>query len=177
MKYLIPSSSPHRQRGATLVVALLVLVLIMMISISAIVSSNTQYKLAGNLQFEDSAMNNAEAAISAGENWLASGSNYLDGGFTTYNSTSKAYLFPSAAVVNPLTQTWSNSNSIAVTSQQRYYIQLMSLDNILAGSSQAVGGRSNAACNKVNTYEITALGLSARGAKKVVRSYFSVLNC
>ncbi len=62
-----------RQRGATLVVALLILVLIMMIGITAVSTSDTQYKLAGNLQFEDSALNNAEAAVTAAEIWLATG--------------------------------------------------------------------------------------------------------
>ena len=51
---------PGRQGGATLVIALLILVLIMMIGITAVSTSNTQYKLAGNLQFEDSALNNSE---------------------------------------------------------------------------------------------------------------------
>ena len=56
---------PGRQGGATLVIALLILVLIMMIGITAVSTSNTQYKLAGNLQFEDGAMNNAETAITS----------------------------------------------------------------------------------------------------------------
>ena len=68
-----PIRMPARQRGATLVIALLVLVLIMMIGITAISTSDTQYKLAGNLQFEDSALNNAEAAVTAAENWLSTG--------------------------------------------------------------------------------------------------------
>jgi Tfp pilus assembly protein PilX len=61
---------PGRQQGATLVIALLILVLIMMIGITAISTSNTQYKLAGNLQFEDGATNNAETAVTTAENWL-----------------------------------------------------------------------------------------------------------
>ena len=64
---------PARQRGATLIVALLILVLIMIIGITAVSTSNTQYKLAGNLQFEDSAINNAETAISSAELWLSTG--------------------------------------------------------------------------------------------------------
>ncbi|MBL8336979.1 MAG: hypothetical protein JNM97_09410, partial [Rhodoferax sp.] len=77
----LPSLRRH-QRGATLVVALLILVLIMMIGITAVSTSNTQFRLAGNLQFEDSAMNNAEAAVTAAENWLATGTNYNNAAFT-----------------------------------------------------------------------------------------------
>ena len=70
-----------RQKGATLVIALLILVLIMMIGITAVSTSNTQFKLAGNLQFEDSAMNNTESAVSAAENWLSTGTNYTNAAF------------------------------------------------------------------------------------------------
>ena len=186
------SKLPARQNGATLVIALLVLVLIMMIGITAVSISNTQYKLAGNLQFEDAAMNNAETAIAAGEAWFnADPNNYKSGGFATYASGSTPYLYPigsSAAIIsNPLTAVWSNSNSICVGSsdiactggkpEQRYVIQMLSANNSLMGSSQAVGGRISAACNRVNTYQIIGRGISARGASKTVVSYYSAPSC
>jgi len=71
-----------------------------------------------------------------------------------------------------------DSNSIQVdNTNQRYIIELMSIGNRLAGSSQIVGGRASSGCNQVNTYRITARGASARGAIKFVRSYYSVLSC
>lgn len=178
-------TSRTRQRGATLVIALLVLVLIMMIGITAISTSDTQYKLAGNLQFEDSALNNAEVAVSAAEQWLSTGANHADAGFATYDAT-KPQLLPigrmaslSAPDNDPLTMTWGDTNSLAVggVERQRYYIELMSRNNKLQGSSQVVGGRSSSGCNQVNTYQITGRGASARGAVKFVQSYYSVLNC
>ena len=188
---------PARQRGATLVIALLVLVLIMMIGITAVSTSDTQFKLAGNLQFEDSALNNAETAIAAGESWLASGANYLDAGFTAADPAKPQLLprvvpRPAARDTNPLTMTWDDSNSRCAgdanpataacdippgNTQQRYLIEQMSLNNKLAGSSQVVGGRVSTVCNQVNTYLITGRGVSARGATKLVQSYYSVLSC
>lgn len=44
-----------RQQGATLVMALLVLVLIMLLGIAALGTSDTQFKLASNLQFDNNA--------------------------------------------------------------------------------------------------------------------------
>ena len=171
-----------RQKGATLVIALLVLVLIMMIGIAAVSTSNTQYKLAGNLQFEDGAMNNAEIAVSTAEKWLATGSNYSNAGFTTYDAANSPHLYPTtstaAIVTNPLTATWSDSNSISVGGDtQRYQIQLKSTNNLLMGSSAAMGGRAVAVCNKVNTYLVTGRGVTHRGATKFVQSFYSVLNC
>lgn len=178
-------STAARQRGATMVIALLILVLIMMLGITAITSSNTQYKLAGNLQFEDSALNNAETAITAAERVLADGVTFGSAGFTTYNAGTTPQLLPrgwlaglAAPANSPLTMTWTDSNSVSVGSNdRRYFIELMSLNNRLQGSSQVVGGRASAGCNQVNTYLIHARGLSARGATKFVQSYYSVLNC
>lgn len=181
----ILAALPARQRGATLVIALLVLVLIMMIGISAVSTSDTQFKLAGNLQFQDSALNNAESAVTAAENWLSTGTNHGDAAFAIYDGT-KPELLPigrlaglSAPDNSALSMTWADANSQAVdgNTRQRYYIELMSLNNKLQGSSQVVGGRTNAGCNQVNTYQITGRGVSARGATKFVQSYYSVLNC
>ncbi len=171
-----------RQKGATLVIALLVLVLIMMIGITAVSTSNTQYKLAGNLQFEDGAMNNAEAAVSKAENWLGIGTNYQSAGFFTYDASNSPQLYPigssAAMVTSPLTTSWSDSNSISVGgSSQRYQIQLLSTNNLLTGSSAALGRQAAAVCNKVNTYLITGRGVTNRGATKFVQSYYSVLSC
>lgn len=175
--------SPARQKGATLIVALVVLLLIMMIGVTSITTSNTQFKLAGNLQFEDGAMNNAEAAISAAEQWLSTGTNYSHAGFSTYSGATP-HLHPighlaglTAPANNPLTMTWSDSNSMEVADNQRYLIELLSLNNRLRTSSQAQGGRTSTGCNQVNIYAITARGQSARGATKYVQSIYSVLSC
>ena len=211
MQYRLIPVLPARQRGATLIVALLILVLIMIIGITAVSTSNTQYKLAGNLQFEDSAINNAETAIATAELWLATGTppNYaktafIGGGPTVSpdpgsvaNTTPE--LLPRTNVASiqaarataPLSMTWADGNSRCVGNDpaaptvcgasgnpnQRYFIELMSLNNRLLGSSQAVGGRTSSGCNQVNTYLISARGASARGAVRFVQSYYSVLSC
>jgi Tfp pilus assembly protein PilX len=179
MSQRIIRTGQSRQQGATLVVALLVLVLIMMIGIAAINTSTTQFTVAGNLQFEDSAMNNAESALTTGETWLRS--NYKDAGFTTRVS-GPLYPLPASGTlpVDPLTLDWTTdtaSTKVASNPSQRYFIQLISQNSSLPGSSQAMGGRTNTVCNKVNTYLVAARGASARGATKIVQSYFSVQSC
>lgn len=173
-----------RQSGSTLVISMIVLVVIMLLGTMAMVTSDTQYKLAGNLQFQDAAMNNAETAITTAENWLASDTNYADTAFTTYDP-SKPHLYPigylearAAPNNSPLTMDWSDNNSIQVDNDdQRYIIELMSVGNRLSGSGQTIGGRASSGCNQVNTYRITARGASARGTTRFVQSYYSVLSC
>ena len=59
---------------------------VMLLAVTAAVLSNTQFRLAGNLQFENIAFNLAEGAIAAAENWLSTGTNAKNGGFTTYST-------------------------------------------------------------------------------------------
>jgi len=184
--------SRYRQSGSTLIVSLIILILVMLVGVTAMTTSKTQYQLAGNLQFEASAMNSTETAINAAESWLATGTNWSDSGFTTYSSANTPELYPigtlaalTAPANDPLTMTWSDTNSVQVADpgtdvlnpNQRYIIELMSTNNRLTGSSQTLGGRSSSGCNQVNTYRITARGASARGAVKFVQSFYSVLSC
>ena len=173
------SDFPRRQSGATLIVALIVLILVLMLGIGSISTSNTQVQLAGNLQFADGAMNNAETAISSAEQWLSSSTNFQDAGFSVRNAATTPHLWTKTDTVNPLTMTWSDSNSLKVAGNdaQRYYIQQLSKNNVLFGSSLAVGKQKSSVCNQVNTYLITARGASARGATKYVQDYYSVLSC
>lgn len=184
---LHPFKPGHGQTGSTLIISLIILILLMLLGVTAMKTSDTQFQLAGNLQFEDAAMNNAETAINAAETWLATGTNFSNAAFTTYNASAGTYqLYPVGSLAalippanDPLTMTWSDTNSLQVAgnTNQRYIIELMSTNNTLVGSSVVTGGRASSACNKVNTYRITARGASARGATKFVQSYYSVLSC
>lgn len=165
----------NKQAGSTLVVSLIILIILMLLGVGAITTSDTQFQLAGNLQFEDAAMNNTETAITAAETWLASGTNYADPAFAAY-TTPHLYSVSSVAAPDPLTVAWDNSNSAAVAgnASQRYIMEQLSANNRLNTSSQTMG-RSSSGCNMVNTYRITARGESRRGATKFIQSFYSVL--
>lgn len=164
------------QRGSTLVISMMILILIMMMGITAMVTSDTQYKLSGNLQFEDQALNNAEAAIAVAEEFLSSNStNYALPGFETY-TTDTPQLYPSSNTLDPLSVSWSTDNAARVgnDASRMYYIQLISKAVALNSSGAGVGGRRSAPPDLVNTYLITARGTSARGSVKYVQSYYKV---
>ncbi|WP_212785981.1 pilus assembly PilX family protein [Ferrigenium kumadai] len=182
MQYAFRFNPFHRQTGSTLIISLIILIILMLLGVTAMTVSDTQYKLAGNLQFEDAALNNAEAAVTTAESWLSSATggtaNIRNAGFTTYDSAATAHLYPTGTAPAPLTLDWSDSNSVQVgDNSRRYFIELVSVNSRLLGSSQAIGGRSSAGCNQTNTYLINARGTSARGTTKFIQSYFSVLSC
>ncbi len=178
----IPSPSLIRQRGVSLVTTLVLLLAVTSLGISAMLTSRSEFMMAGNLQFQSSALNEAEASVSTGEQWLAAGTNYLNGGFTTY-SVATPYLFPinymSTNSIDPLTMTWDDTNSLQVSGKttERYLIEMLGKDKTLIPSSLNTGGRSVSGCTKVNVYRIVAYGSSARGSGRLVQSIFSKLSC
>lgn len=168
-----------RQAGSTLIMSLIIMILIMMLGVTAVSTSDMQFKLSGNLQFEDDAMNRAETVIAATEEWLATGANYKDAGFTAYAT---AHLYPIGYLAGigrtPLSMNWDDSNSVKVAGleSQRYFIELVSLNQRLA-TDGIYDPRAVTGCRQVSTFLITARGQGARGAIKYIQSYFSVLSC
>lgn len=164
------------QKGATLLISLVLLVLIMLMGTTAMVTSDTQLKLSGNLQFEDVALNNAEIAIGKAESILSSaGSDYVSSpGFGTYSSASPER-YPMHMSVSPLTMQWDNSNSTIVNDDtQRYLVQLISKNVSLKPSDPTTGGAPSIPSKTVHTFLVTARGTSARGAVKFIQSYVAV---
>jgi len=172
-----------RQRGASSMFITVILVLvIMLLVVTASMLSNTQFKLAGNLQFENVAFNLGESAVASAEVWLGTGTNARGTGFTTY-STGTPHLYPIGYLttnnIDPLTMTWSNSNSLAVggDDNQRYLIERYGADNQPLGTGMDQGGRPLTACQKVDVFRITARGASVKGTAKVVQTVYSVPSC
>jgi len=64
--------SLYSQRGATLVIALIILMVMSMIGISNMQSSTMQERMAGNNRQKSVAQNSAESALRVAESWLAS---------------------------------------------------------------------------------------------------------
>ena len=171
-----------RQRGISLVTTLVMLVAVMVLGLSAILASKSDFILSGNLQFQSAALNQAEASAVVAEQWLAdnTNSNYLNEGFTTYASTT-AYLYPvgylAANNIDPMAMTWGDGNSILVSDTQRYLIEMLAKNRTLIPTSLNIGGGGAGGFNKVNVYRIIAQGGSARGASKLVQSIYSRLSC
>ena len=181
-----PRSRPagrRRQRGASALFVTVVLVLVvMLLAITAAVLSNTQFRLAGNLQFENVAFNLAEGALAQAESWLAAKPHGKSAGFTTY-TTDTPHIYPvgylAAHSLDPLTMAWTDSNSLKVDADgnQRYLIEKYGADNQPLGTGLDSGGRPLTGCQKVDVFRITTRGTSVRGTMKLVQTTFSVPSC
>lgn len=166
-------SSERRQRGASLLVALVMLAVLMIMGVSAYVASNTQFRMAANLQFQNIAVASAESALATAENWIAA--NYNNAGFTTRTAGG---LYPVGTAPDPLTMPWDDTTSVKVDAlgSQRFMIELLAADRVLPSNSIGncnVYGMSGP-CPRVNVYRLTARGTSILGTTKQVQSVFAV---
>ena len=169
-----PLSSRHlRQTGASLVAGLVILGVLALMGISGVMIANTQFKMAGNLQFQTAAMADAESALAVAENWLPA--NYTDQGFA---QTGTRGLYPLGTAPDPTTMTWDDTSSISVDAagNQRYMIELYLAGRTLPTNSvvQCNTYGTSAPCPKVNIYRISSRGVSRGGATRLVQSFFAV---
>ena len=173
------SKHAARQRGASLIVTLVMLGVITFLGISAFVASSSQFRMAANLQFQNVATHNAESALAQAETWIATAPNSDDSGFTTRVSGG---VYPVGTAPDPLATgtVWDNTTSVKVDllGTERYFIEKIFIDprklpaNSL--SPAACGYGSNAPCPSVNLFRITARGTSILGTVKIVQSVFAV---
>jgi Tfp pilus assembly protein PilX len=158
-----------------LITGLIILAILLLLSASAVMVSNTQFKVAGNMQFQSLAISNAENAIAAAENWLNIEGNISNAGFTAAGT---AGLYPVTAPIDPLTMTWDDNTSIPADGDpnKRYAIELYMTDRTPPTSSiaQCNAYGQAAPCPKVNLYRISARGVSTLGATKIVQSLYAV---
>lgn len=175
----------HKQTGATLVLALIVLIVLMVLGVAAVMTANTQLKMAGNLQFENLAKNRAENQMAEAEAFLAAqGGKTLatTPGFATWAAATKA-LHPQGhfatlgiADNNPLnmdiTQWLDNS-----TGTEGYMIELLAAKEPGYGANAATGGGIACTGDHVNLFRVTARGVGGRGAVRFVQSIHEVVSC
>jgi Tfp pilus assembly protein PilX len=178
---------PRTQRGvASLFITAVLLLVVMMLGVTAMMLSGTQYRLAGNLQFENEAFNLAESAAAAAEQWLTTktpAENWRDAGFTSRNATATPQLWPIGALTSdPVTMSASDFNaaSVAVASgddSRRYLVQKLGKDNILLGTGANTGGRRLTGCQKADIFRVTARGTSAKGTTRFVQTTYTIPSC
>ena len=168
--------SRARSRGAALVTSLIVLGVLMLMGVSAFILSKTQFKLAGNVQFQTLALTDAENALSQAELWINTHANddaFIKGG--------TAGIYPkNTAPADPLSATWDDTTSVKVNGNdnQRYMIELYIDNRVLPTASVANQCSNNygspGPCPAVNVYRITTRGTSRLGAAKIVQSLYAL---
>lgn len=148
-------ASSYRQQGVVLVVSLIVLLLLTITGLASMQNSSLQEKMAGNNHDHEQAFFAAEAALRAGETYLADNMSSIDfseegtGGF--YDRTADA----ATAVAWQTATNWRNITSIndAVASPPKFFIEQLP-DVTVANTSLA----TDAVIETKPIFRITAEG-------------------
>jgi len=180
----------NRQRGAAqLFVTVILLVLVMLIGITSTLVSTTQFKLAGNLQFENNAFNQAESAAAVAQSWLSSATPQAiaaNAAFQAADGSCVAHLCGKStdalgAANRAYAIDWSDANSVAVDGDdsKRYFIQQVaqSVRRNGAGAMRNEGDAPQKCEPLGDLYRVSARGTSARGTTKIVQSNVLLAYC
>jgi len=162
-----------RERGASLVIALIALLILAMLGIAAITVSNTQSRLSVNLQLQTQAGTEAESALARAEDWLAKPANVavLD----KFGATNGLFA-QGATQLDPLTMSWNDSTSIKVddAGNQRYAIETYAKTTLPGNSSGECGYGIPGACPDVFVFRVTARGSARGSAERFVQTLYTV---
>ena len=174
------AATPRRtQRGASLLVVVVMLLAIGLMSLTAFHLARGQFQLVGNLQHQELAFQQAEAAGSTAEQWLGTSSNARLAAFTTYDSASPG-LYPAGKLatlgLDVKTMNWSDSNSVA-DSHGRYFIEQIARASKQPGASMQMGQRASGACRSVDLFRVVARSSSTRGSSRMVETILAADGC
>lgn len=148
------------QLGSTLIISLIILIILMLLGVTAMNTSSTQNKLAGNLQFMSTAMNNAETANNTAEATL---------------TATPAIAASAVAATDPFAKP-NNANNYLIEFVSTNRLPLASLSLVCSDTTNPDPLVYNC-LQCVNTYLITSRGVGARGGAKIIQTYFAVPHC
>lgn len=173
----------NRQRGAALFMALIFLLIMTILGVFGMNISRLENQMAGNNQFQTSALSNAELAISTARNDLQnaidSGLEFIDTGDFLYDSSGEN---PGAETVDPSVLDWSTfthgnvdiDGDGNVDPNTRFVIEYTGCDVKLGNTVDDC----NTSCFDTQScgyvFLITTQSEASRGAKRNVQSAFAL---
>jgi Tfp pilus assembly protein PilX len=182
-----------RQRGAALFMALIFLLILTILGVFGMNISRLENLMAGNTQFQTTALNNAEYVLIRGENDISAiaassgnpfnpdtaGDRYYPIGTTTATGTPPSrpedlvWTFPSQKVSIPdFNGDGSDTDGDGTPDDGVgfYIIEDAGLDNSAGEDSSFTGTINPLAGAIVQVFQVTAQSSSSRGAKRIVQS-------
>lgn len=177
----MPVQTTSSQRGAALITGLIFLVVLTLISLSAIKSTSLEERMAGNARDQDVAFQAAEAGVRDALDYISSTGLLPTSGFVAGCSAGLCLNDPAAPVWETITANndWTSSKTKAYTGtaltfdgtttlpmQPRYIIELLPATLPPSGFSIASGKGANPG-GQVTPYRITARGWGTTGQTQV----------
>ena len=158
--------SCHRQTGAALFMALIFLLILTILGVFGMNVSRLENLMAGNTQFQTTALNNAEYTLARGIEDIQ----LVESSGSSYPTTAG---YHTAGDIDPSDLTWSFTRkdvSLPDGSTGEYVIINAGTDNDDGEDSSYAGTILPAPGSIVQVFLVTAQSESSRGAKRIVQS-------
>jgi Tfp pilus assembly protein PilX len=170
----------RREAGFSLITVVVIVLMVTIVGMAALTASRSQVRAAGSSQYQLAALHEADRAIATGETWLHTGKNSIDPFKVDVTQPAGIYRIGGLGTNNPLTWTWSSSNSVAANGEaSRYLIEQMAANVMPLGESQRglIDPEGNTDCKQANVFRITSRGTGGAGASRTLQTVFSVSAC
>lgn len=165
--------SRSEQKGAVLVVSLMILVILTLVGVTAMATSSLEAVMAGNTQLQTRALANAENTLLTAE--AAVDNITTTAGAFDWSQTDGYYLFDTtnpANNINPLLETWAFTSQAGPTSDERYVVEYVG-NREIPGESIVVNSGTQTAGSYVYVFRITARSAEANsGALRLVQGIY-----
>lgn len=156
----------HKQQGATLIIALIFMLLLMVISLASLQSSGFEIKVARSVKSQIDALNDAEAALTTAE--LVIETIHGTGYDPTFADPDNG-LFDDEQLINLTSLSDFLSTSTASPSgHQRYTAEYL---GSYAPKKNSLN-LSCSGCDQRSLFRITAYGQSTQGGAKLIQSHY-----
>lgn len=160
-----PRYSISQQRGAALIVSLVMMVVLTLIGVVAMNSSNIELIMAGNTQLQTRALANAERTLTSAESVADSLSiqgSYSEAGY---------YNVSGGSAKNPQDMYWDGTDSAQDTDENNRFMIEYTGNFDIPGNS-IVLGNNNTPLQSVDIFRVTARSEDVKGAVRMVQSIF-----
>lgn len=164
-------SGPARQRGVSLVVALVMLIVLTLIGVSSMNTAIVELKMAGSAQQQSIALNRADELLRVGEDDVFD--IVLDPAAFNFNTSGDGYYLKEDAI-NVYNVDWaaqSLSSIEGATSDDVYVIEYMGAETI-PGESKKIATDGRIIGGAVHTFRITSRSATGKNALRLVQSIY-----
>jgi type IV pilus assembly protein PilX len=167
---------PQRERGAVLIVSLIMLLVVTLIAVSSMQGTVMEEKMAGNTRDRNLAFQTAESSLREAET-------YVEGlaSMGTFNGSGGLYGLTDLEPYYADSTTWSDTLNHVVGSEPhgsyaapRYFIKHYTIVKGTAGALNLSGYGDNKGTGDITIFKVTArsTGGSADSAEVILRSYY-----
>jgi len=170
--YKLQHISLNKQRGLALIMSLVILLVLTLLGITSMNTSNLQSLMTSNSQYQTSALNTAEQAIIAAQNVV---NTYIAQPAGTTAPTGYSVMAANTNGIDVYSFDWSSSAAASLDSNTQYIVEYAGATPLDSASlawyqDQGISG------DKVHVFRMTARAETSRGAARLLQSVFVTLD-